>query len=64
VLLVQALEHGAMLPARRLRARLRRLQRLGLHHMGWAPDDPVRGLPDAAAVRDAISARAFPFRRR
>lgn len=64
VLLVQALEDGAMLPARRLRARLRRLQRLGLHHMGWAPDDPVRGLPDAAAVRDAISARAFPFRRR
>jgi biofilm PGA synthesis lipoprotein PgaB len=64
VLLLEAAAGGAMLPASRLRARLRRLQRLGLHHLGWAPDDPLRGLPEAAAVQDAISARAFPFRRR
>lgn len=50
-------------PARTLRAQLRLLQRLGAHHMGWYPDDFVRGLPEADVVQDAISARSFPFRR-
>lgn len=50
-------------PAATLRAQLRLLQRLGAHHMGWYPDDFVRGRPEAAVVRDAISARSFPYRR-
>ena len=50
-------------PARRLRAQLRLLQRLGAHHMGWYPDDFIAGHPDAGIVQDAISARSFPFRR-
>ncbi len=50
-------------PARALRAQLRLLQRLGAHHMGWYPDDFVRGRPEAEILQDAISARSFPFRR-
>lgn len=50
-------------PARRLRAQLRLLQRLGAHHMGWYPDDFIAGRPEAEVVQDAISARSFPFRR-
>ncbi len=50
-------------PAARLRAQLRLLQRLGAHHMGWYPDDFVRGLPEAEVVMDAISSRSFPWRR-
>lgn len=50
-------------PARRLRAQLRLLQRLGAHHMGWYPDDFIAGHPEAGIVQDAISARSFPFRR-
>lgn len=50
-------------PARVLRAQLRLLQRLGAHHMGWYPDDFVRGLPEAEVVVDAISTRSFPWRR-
>ena len=50
-------------PAATLRAQLRLLQRLGAHHMGWYPDDFVRGLPEASVVRDAINARSFPYRR-
>lgn len=50
-------------PARTLRAQLRLLQRLGAHHMGWYPDDFIRGLPEADVVLDVISARSFPFRR-
>lgn len=54
---------AAPVPAATLRAQLRLLQRLGAHHMGWYPDDFLRGRPEAAVVRDAISARSFPFRR-
>lgn len=50
-------------PAARLRSQLRLLQRLGAHHMGWYPDDFIRGLPEAEVVLDAISARSFPWRR-
>lgn len=50
-------------PAATLRAQLRLLQRLGAHHMGWYPDDFIRGRPEAETVMDAISARSFPWRR-
>lgn len=50
-------------PATTLRAQLRLLQRLGAHHMGWYPDDFIRGLPEPEVVMDAISARSFPWRR-
>jgi len=51
------------IPAVRLRAQMRLLQRLGAHHMGWYPDDFLRNAPDAATMQDVISARSFPFRR-
>jgi biofilm PGA synthesis lipoprotein PgaB len=50
-------------PAQTLRTQLRLLQRLGAHHMGWYPDDFIRGLPEARIVQDVISSRSFPFRR-
>lgn len=50
-------------PAATLRGQLRLLQRLGAHHMGWYPDDFLRGEPNAAVVQDVISTRSFPFRR-
>jgi biofilm PGA synthesis lipoprotein PgaB len=50
-------------PAATLRAQLRLLQRLGAWHMGWYPDDFLRGHPDAAVVADAIGAASFPVRR-
>ncbi len=50
-------------PAAALRAQLRLLQRLGAWHMGWYPDDFLRGHPDAEVVADAIGAGSFPVRR-
>lgn len=51
-------------PAVTLRNQLRLLQRLGMRHMGWYPDDFIQGRPTAGVMMDAISSRSFPFRRR
>jgi biofilm PGA synthesis lipoprotein PgaB len=51
------------IPAATLRAQLRLLQRLGAWHMGWYPDDFLRGHPDAATVADVIGTASFPWRR-
>jgi biofilm PGA synthesis lipoprotein PgaB len=54
---------AAGVPAAALRAQLRALQRAGAHHLGFGPDDPLRGAPAVEVVADAITARAFPWRR-
>lgn len=49
------------IPGERIQAQMRALQAAGARHLGYYPDDFVRGLPAFAPTRAAISARTFPY---
>lgn len=52
------------IPAERIGARMRLLQAQGVRHLGYYPDDFIRGLPLLETIRPYISAASYPYQQR
>ena len=46
------------LPSRELAGQMQELYGLGVRHLGYYPDNPFRGTPEAAVIRPVLDARA------
>ena len=54
---------GTPIPAQRIRDRMRKLQSMGIRHIGYYPDDFIQNHPDLEKLRQGISLAEYPYRR-
>ena len=46
-----------------IRDRMRKLQSMGIRHIGYYPDDFIQNHPDLEKLRQGISLAEYPYRR-
>ncbi len=54
---------GTPIPAQQIRDRMRKLQSMGIRHIGYYPDDFIQNHPDLENLRQGISLAEYPHRR-